>query len=75
MLFRSSQGGGLYARTVLGVGLRDLTAGFKAWKADTLRGIDLPAVRACERPLPNVADRVRQQAVQTEKAILGRNKM
>src|SRR5262245_24981716 len=41
-----SQGGGLYARTVLGVGLRDLTAGFKAWKAATLRGIDLPAVRA-----------------------------
>src|SRR5215831_3408770 len=41
-----SQGGGLYARTVLGVGIRDLTAGFKAWKATTLRGIDLPAVRA-----------------------------
>jgi dolichol-phosphate mannosyltransferase len=41
-----SQGGGLYARTVLGVGIRDLTAGFKAWKAATLRGIDLPAVRA-----------------------------
>jgi dolichol-phosphate mannosyltransferase len=41
-----SQGGGLYARVVLGVGIRDLTAGFKAWKAGTLRGIDLAAVRA-----------------------------
>ena len=39
-----SKGGGTYARLVLGVGVRDLTAGFKAWKADTLRGIDLAAV-------------------------------
>ena len=39
-----SQGGGLYARLVLGVGIRDLTAGFKAWKVGTLRGIDLGAV-------------------------------
>jgi dolichol-phosphate mannosyltransferase len=41
-----SRGGGLYARTVLGVAIRDLTAGFKAWKISTLRGIDLGAVRA-----------------------------
>jgi dolichol-phosphate mannosyltransferase len=41
-----SRGGGLYARTVLGVGIHDLTAGFKAWKASTLRGIDLAAVSA-----------------------------
>lgn len=41
-----SQGGGLYARTVLGITVRDLTAGFKAWKADTLRGISLDAVNA-----------------------------
>ena len=41
-----SQGGGLYARVALGVGIRDLTAGFKAWKAETLRGIDLAAVDA-----------------------------
>src|SRR4051794_10296550 len=41
-----SRGGGLYARTALGVGINDLTAGFKAWKADTLRGIDLGAVDA-----------------------------
>jgi dolichol-phosphate mannosyltransferase len=41
-----SRGGGLYARSVLGVGIQDLTAGFKAWKADTLRSIDLNAVSA-----------------------------
>jgi dolichol-phosphate mannosyltransferase len=41
-----SRGGGLYARSVLGVGVQDLTAGFKAWKATTLRGIDLGAVSA-----------------------------
>ena len=41
-----SRGGGLYAQTVLGVSVRDLTAGFKALKSDTLRGIDLDAVAA-----------------------------
>jgi dolichol-phosphate mannosyltransferase len=41
-----SRGGGLYARTVLGIGIHDLTAGFKAWKADTLRGIDMHSVSA-----------------------------
>ena len=41
-----SRGGGLYARTALGVGVNDLTAGFKAWKASTLHGIDLGAVSA-----------------------------
>jgi dolichol-phosphate mannosyltransferase len=41
-----SRGGGTYARTVLGVDVQDLTAGFKAWKVETLRGIDLNAVSA-----------------------------
>jgi dolichol-phosphate mannosyltransferase len=41
-----SRGGGLYARAVLGVAVQDLTAGFKAWRTDTLRGIDLGAVAA-----------------------------
>ena len=31
---------------MLGIGVRDLTAGFKAWKAETLRGINLDAVNA-----------------------------
>jgi len=41
-----SRGGGLYARTALGVHVRDLTAGFKAWRAEALRGINLEAVSA-----------------------------
>jgi dolichol-phosphate mannosyltransferase len=41
-----SRGGGTYAQTVLGVSVRDLTAGFKAWNATTLRGIQLEAVSA-----------------------------
>lgn len=41
-----SRGGGLYARAALGVDIRDLTAGFKAWNARTLEGINLDAVNA-----------------------------
>lgn len=41
-----SRGGGTYARFVLGVGVEDLTSGFKAWKADTLRAIKLDEVDA-----------------------------
>jgi dolichol-phosphate mannosyltransferase len=41
-----SRGGGMYARTVLGVGVQDLTAGFKAWRVSTLRGIKLADVSA-----------------------------
>lgn len=41
-----SRGGGTYARTVLGVDVHDLTAGFKAWKPSTLRRINLTAVGA-----------------------------
>ena len=41
-----SRGGGFYARMALGVGVHDLTAGFKAWKAATLHGINLAAVNA-----------------------------
>jgi dolichol-phosphate mannosyltransferase len=41
-----SRGGGMYARLVLGVRIDDLTAGFKAWRAETLRALDLEAVAA-----------------------------
>jgi dolichol-phosphate mannosyltransferase len=41
-----SRGGSFYARTILGVGIRDLTAGFKCFRRQTLEGIDLPAVRS-----------------------------
>jgi dolichol-phosphate mannosyltransferase len=41
-----SRGGGFYARMVLGIGVRDLTAGFKAWKLPTLARLDLDSVNA-----------------------------
>ena len=41
-----SRGGGIYARTILGVGIQDLTAGFIAWKTPVLEAIDLSTVEA-----------------------------
>ena len=41
-----SRGGCLYAQVVLGVPVRDLTGGFKCFRAEVLRAIDLPTVRA-----------------------------
>jgi dolichol-phosphate mannosyltransferase len=41
-----SRGGGLYARVILGVGIRDLTGGFKCIRREVLEAIDLPSVRA-----------------------------
>jgi dolichol-phosphate mannosyltransferase len=41
-----SRGGSMYARTVLGIPIRDLTGGFKAWRSSTLASIDADGVRA-----------------------------
>ncbi len=41
-----SRGGSWYARHVLGVGVRDLTGGFKCYRAEVLEAIDLPTVRS-----------------------------
>jgi dolichol-phosphate mannosyltransferase len=41
-----SRGGSLYAGLVLGLGIRDLTGGFKCFRRATLEGIDLDAVTA-----------------------------
>src|SRR5437588_3540680 len=41
-----SRGGGLYARVVLGVDIRDLTGGFKCIRRQVLEAIDLESVRA-----------------------------
>jgi dolichol-phosphate mannosyltransferase len=40
-----SRGGSLYARLVLGVGIRDLTGGFKCFRRETLEAIALDDVR------------------------------
>jgi dolichol-phosphate mannosyltransferase len=41
-----SRGGSLYARTILGVGVRDLTSGFKCFRRETLERMDLGLVRS-----------------------------
>jgi dolichol-phosphate mannosyltransferase len=41
-----SKGGSLYARTVLGVPVRDMTTGFKAYTARALRSIDPASLRS-----------------------------
>ncbi|MGE0872695.1 MAG: polyprenol monophosphomannose synthase [Kofleriaceae bacterium] len=39
-----SRGGGLYARTVLGIDVRDVTAGFVCWRRAALQAIDLGSI-------------------------------
>ncbi len=41
-----SKGGSLYARSILGVGIRDLTGGFKCFNRRVLEGIDLDHVQS-----------------------------
>ena len=41
-----SRGGCVYARAVLGVGVHDLTGGFKCFRADTLRAIGFQTIRS-----------------------------
>ena len=39
-----SRGGSLYARTILGIPVRDVTGGFKCFRREVLEAIDLPTV-------------------------------
>jgi dolichol-phosphate mannosyltransferase len=39
-----SRGGSLYARMILGIELRDVTAGFICWRRSALEAIDLPSI-------------------------------
>jgi len=39
-----SRGGSLYARTILGIPVRDVTGGFKCFRRQVLEAIDLPTV-------------------------------
>ena len=41
-----SRGGSLYARTILGIPLRDLTSGFKCFRSEVLRAIDLDSIKS-----------------------------
>ena len=38
--------GNIYARTILGIPLRDVTGGFKLWKRSTLEGMPLDSIRS-----------------------------
>ncbi|MFF1906897.1 polyprenol monophosphomannose synthase [Kitasatospora sp. NPDC058218] len=72
-----------YVNTILGLGVRDATAGFKAWRAEALRAIDLPSVhsngysfqvelnyRAVQRGL-----RIREVPIRFEERVEGTSKM
>jgi dolichol-phosphate mannosyltransferase len=41
-----SRGGSFYARTILGIGVRDVTGGFKCFRRATLEALDLDSVSA-----------------------------
>lgn len=41
-----SKGGSLYSRTILGLPIRDLTSGYKGFRAGVLRALDLSSVRS-----------------------------
>jgi len=41
-----SRGGSLYARTILGLGVKDLTGGFKCFRREVLQAIDLDSIQA-----------------------------
>ena len=41
-----SRYGNLYARTILGLRIRDSTGGFRVWRAETLRGIPLDRIHS-----------------------------
>jgi len=46
-----SRGGSVYARTILGVGVHDLTGGFKCFRREVLERIDLPTVTSAAEAL------------------------
>ncbi|MFD9597950.1 polyprenol monophosphomannose synthase [Kitasatospora sp. NPDC059973] len=73
----------LYVNTILGLGVKDATAGFKAWRAQALRAIDLPSVhsngysfqvelnyRAVQRGM-----RIREVPIRFEERVQGTSKM
>lgn len=41
-----SKGGSIYSRAILGLPIRDLTAGYKLWRREVLEAIDLEGVRS-----------------------------
>lgn len=78
-----SRGGNLYVRALLGVSIRDATAGFRLYHRHTLEAIDLPSVRSTgyvfqadlvERTL-RAGLRVREVPVEFVERVRGDSKM
>jgi dolichol-phosphate mannosyltransferase len=75
--------GNFYARTILGLKLRDVTGGFRMWKSETLKGMPLDAVRSdgyvFQVEMAYIANRLGYQLVESpiyfEDRRIGKSKM
>jgi dolichol-phosphate mannosyltransferase len=78
-----STGGNRYARTVLGFEVMDSTSGFRAYRADILRGLDLDTVRSegygfqieMVRRVHLVGGRIKEVPITFVERAAGRSKM
>jgi dolichol-phosphate mannosyltransferase len=78
-----SRWGNFYARTILGLKVKDATGGFRVWRAETLRGMPLDAVRSngylFQVEMAYVAQRLGYQVIERpiyfEDRRIGRSKM
>ncbi len=73
----------LYARTILGIGVHDATAGFKAWRASTLIGLGLDRIHSngyvfqveCAYVAERLGYRVHEHPIYFEDRRIGQSKM
>mgnify|MGYP001190429932 CR=1 FL=1 len=73
----------LYARTLLGIQVRDATAGFKAWRAETLHGLGLGRIRSngyvfqveCAYVAERLGYRIHEHPIHFEDRRIGQSKM
>jgi dolichol-phosphate mannosyltransferase len=72
-----------YVNAILRLGVRDATAGFKAWRAETLRAIDLPSIRSngysfqveMNHRVVRRGLRIREVPIRFEERVTGASKM
>lgn len=73
----------LYARTILGIHVRDATAGFKAWRSDTLKGMGLERIHSngyvftveCAYVAERLGYRIHEHPIFFEDRRIGQSKM
>ncbi|WP_240541770.1 polyprenol monophosphomannose synthase [Bifidobacterium simiarum] len=78
-----SRGGSWYARTMLGVDVHDMTAGFRAYRAETLRRMDFGAIESggyvfqidMTRRVAAMGGTIREVPIVFEQRALGTSKM